>query len=101
MANQKLDTFIYTQNWRLNKNWEIAVPNGTYSVRIVLGDPSAFDSYYKMAIEGVVAVDGAPAANAPWRQGTSIVTVSDGRITLSNPAGAYNNKLCFVDIDQQ
>ncbi|MBA3684973.1 MAG: right-handed parallel beta-helix repeat-containing protein [Planctomycetes bacterium] len=100
-ADQRYDTFIYTQNWGVNKNWEIAVPNGTYSVRVVLGDPSAFDSYYKMAIEGVLAVEGAPAANAPWRQGTSIVTVSDGRITLSNPVGARNNKLCFVDIDQQ
>jgi hypothetical protein len=26
------------------------------------------------------------------------VTVSDGRLTISNAAGASNNKLCFVEI---
>ncbi len=98
--DQRYDTFIYTQLGG-NKNWEMAVPNGTYRVRVVLGDPNYQDSYYKMAVEGVVAVSAAPTAASRIREGTVTVTVADGRLTLSNPAGASNNKLDFVEIAQQ
>ena len=32
--------------------WEIAVPNGIYTVRIVAGDAGDFDSVYRIAAEG-------------------------------------------------
>src|SRR5207249_276764 len=34
-----------------NAFWEIAVPNGTYTVRLVAGDPGFFDSVYKINVE--------------------------------------------------
>jgi hypothetical protein len=78
--------------------WEVAVPDGRYQVRVVSGDPSAFDSVFKLDVEGVRAVDGTPTNANRWVEGTVSVTVTDGRLTLSNGSGASNNKVCFVEI---
>ena len=32
-----------------NAVWEIAVPSGTYTVRIVSGDPDYFDSVFRVS----------------------------------------------------
>jgi hypothetical protein len=74
------------------------VPNGTYSVRVVAGDAASHNSVYRFAVEGVLTVDGTPSATNRWLEGTRTVTVSDGRLTISNAPGASNNKLCFVEI---
>jgi hypothetical protein len=79
--------------------WEIAVPNGPYRVKIVAGDPSFTNGIFKIAAEGQLTVDGAQSTNVRWVEGTRTVTVSDGRLTISNAAGAANNKLVFVEID--
>jgi RHS repeat-associated protein len=79
--------------------WEVAVPNGVYTVRLVAGDPSYYDSVYRIDVEGVRAVDGTPTSTTRWLEGTVVVTVSDGRLTVSNAAGASNNKLSFIEID--
>ena len=78
--------------------WEIAVPEGAYRVRLVAGDPSFTNGSYKVSVEGVVAVTGAPTSDARWLEGTVTVTVDDGRLTIANAVGASNNKLCFVEI---
>jgi hypothetical protein len=81
--------------------WELAVPNGTYSVKVVAGDPSYFDSVYKINAEAVTIVNGTPSSGTRWFEGTASVTVSDGRLTLSNASGSSNNKLCFVEVTSQ
>jgi|GEM_PF-2011093 len=98
--DQRYDTFTHMQK-PVNPNavWEIALPNGTYRVRAVSGDPSYFDSIYRIAVENVLTVNANPTARLKWFDGTQTVTVSDGRLTISNAAGAVNNKLCFVEID--
>ncbi|MBI3972277.1 MAG: hypothetical protein HY332_13410, partial [Chloroflexi bacterium] len=78
--------------------WEVAVPNGTYRVRVVAGDPSHIDSVYRLSVEGVLAVDGTPTSANRWLEGTVSVTVGDGRLTVSNAPGSKNNKICFVEI---
>ena len=50
--DQRFDTLIHTQK-NGTFTWEIEVPNGTYEVRLVAGDPSFFDSVYKVNVEGV------------------------------------------------
>ncbi len=91
--DQRYDTLIHMDAM----TWEIAVPNGTYRVRAVVGDPSHPDVDSKLTIEGVLAVNGLTSLLTPWLQGTVTVTVNDGRLTLGNHAGSYN-KICFVDI---
>ncbi|HYG73816.1 MAG TPA: putative Ig domain-containing protein [Planctomycetota bacterium] len=78
--------------------WELAVPNGDYTVRIVAGDPSNIDSIYKISAEGVLIVNATPTTTQRWVDATGTVSVSDGKLTIANAAGARNNKICFAEI---
>jgi glucose/arabinose dehydrogenase len=99
--DQRFDTLNHMQKAsNPTARWEIAVPNGTYRVRIVAGDPAFFDGAFRIAAEGVLVVNGNPSATAPWVDSTANVTVSDGRLTLSSATGATNNKVCFVELTQ-
>jgi hypothetical protein len=93
------DTLIHLQKPSLpDAVWEIALPNGTYTVHAVSGDPGYFDSRFDVRAEGQPLVSGTPTSAARFVEGMATVTVSDGRLTLSNGPNAQNNKLCFVDI---
>jgi len=78
-------------------SWKIALPNGTYSVRVVLGDPSDTTSKYRLRV-GSVAVVGQATVLAPWIEKTVTVSVTNGRLTLSSPAGAQRTKINAIDI---
>jgi hypothetical protein len=43
-------------------------------------------------------VSGTTTGQQRWLGGTATVTLSDGRLTISNAAGADSNKICFVEI---
>jgi len=96
--DQRYDTLNHMQKPGGATSWELALPNGQYSVRVVSGDPSNFDGYYSITAEGVVVIDGQPDAASLWFDATVEVTVADGRLTLANNTGATNNKLCFVEV---
>lgn len=95
--DRRYDTLIFTQKYGAYF-WEMAVPNGTYQVRIVSGDASYYGFTYQTEVEGVTVVSGTSSSAAPWVEGTRLITVSDGRLTVRNGAGATNNKLCFIEI---
>lgn len=80
-------------------SWEIAVPNGAYAVTVAVGDAgTATDSAHYANIEdqnGVAAFK--PTAAVRHATATRVVTVTDGRLTLSPRAGA-NSKFHYVDI---
>ena len=97
--DQRYDTLAYLQKpSNPDAVWEIAVPNGTYLVRAVAGDPAYFESTYRIAVEGVLTVSGTSSSASRWIEGTATVTVSDGRITIRSEPGAFANKICFVEI---
>jgi len=97
--DQRYDTLAYMQRApNADASWEIAVPNATYVVHAVAGDAAYFDASYGILVEGVLTVNGTSNSASRWVEGTSTVTVSDGRITIRNAAGATANKICFVDI---
>jgi hypothetical protein len=97
--DQCYDTLIHSQKpSNPNAIWELAVPNGSYTVRLVAGDPSYFDSIYKINVESVLMVNGTPSATRKWFEGTQTVNVSDGRLTVSSATGSSNNKLCFIHV---
>jgi hypothetical protein len=85
--DQQHDTLIHTQLFG-TRIWELAVPNGSYSVHIVAGDPSFTDSVYKFNAEGQLALSGTPSGANHWIEGTKTVIVSDGRLTIANAAMA-------------
>jgi len=74
------------------------VPSGAYDVRLVAGDPSYFDSVYKFAIENVAATSGTPTSSNRFFDSTVRVNVNDGKLTISNASGSWNNKIAFVEI---
>jgi glucose/arabinose dehydrogenase len=97
--DQRYDTMMYLQRpANPDAVWEIALPNGRYLVRVVSGDAAYFEGVFRTTVEGVLTVNGSPSSAARWVEGTSVVTVSDGRLTLRSGSGAVNNKLCFVKI---
>jgi glucose/arabinose dehydrogenase len=97
--DQRYDTLNHMQKpSNANARWEIAVPSGSYEVKVVMGDPGHFDSTFRLAAEGRQIVNGAPTSANRFVEATATVTVSDGRLTLTNAAGAVNNKINFVDI---
>lgn len=100
--DQRYDTLNHLQkSGNPDAVWEIAVPNGSYVVRVVSGDAAYYDSVFRTSVEGVLTVNGTPTSSARWVEGTSTVIVSDGRLTLRSAAGASNNKVCFIEITSQ
>jgi hypothetical protein len=81
--------------------WEIAVSNRQYIVRVVSGDATFFDSIYRTTVEGILTVNGTPTSAARWVEGVSLVSVTNGRLTVRSATGAHFNKICFIDITPQ
>ncbi|MBA3709023.1 MAG: carbohydrate-binding protein [Planctomycetes bacterium] len=101
VADQRIDTIVLMQaSTNPNARWEIAVPNGTYSVHVACGDPSYFDGNFALQVEGAMTVTGRATSAAPIREGTVTVQVADGRLTLTNGSGSYNTKICYIEIQQ-
>jgi hypothetical protein len=97
--DERYDTFNHWQKpLPAGRVWEIELPNGRYSVHAVVGEPSNQDSVYDLQVEGVTIAKGTPDAIIRFFEGTGTVTVTDGRLSLSNGPTAANNKVCFVDI---
>ena len=94
----RYDTYNHMQKNGANRRWEIALPNGLYTVRLVAGDADATDSVHRMNLEGQLALAGTPSGDVRWFRSTVNVLVSDGRLTLTNAPGAQNNKIAFIDI---
>ncbi len=83
--------------------WEMAVPNGTYSVAVSTGDSNSVDSEAWLNIEGQNAIaefvpTGANGAATHWASATRTVSVTDGRLTVS-PEGGVNTKINWVTLD--
>jgi hypothetical protein len=99
-ADQVHDTLIPMYDVP-GRRWEIAVPNGLYSVKIVSGDPTTTNDQYKIDIEGTLAINGNQTTGARWLENTVTVNVTDGHLTLTNATGNVNkNKVCSLEINQ-
>ncbi len=96
------ETFAYFEHTRRPKapQWEIAVPNGAYRVRLLSGDAQSYDSVFAVDAESALALEGIPDKNKRWVESVKDVVVKDGRLTLSsNPTGS-KNKINAVEITE-
>jgi uncharacterized protein (TIGR03382 family) len=92
------DTFIHMQKGVPDARWEIAVPDGTYDVHLVSGDPMNFDSDFQINVEDKLCISGVPTPDMPWYDNTVRVIVADGLLTVSNAPTGMNNKVDFIEI---
>jgi glucose/arabinose dehydrogenase len=80
-SDQRLDTLIH---FHAGGSWEVAIPNGTYDVKIAVGDPSNASTPV-LKVEGVFFWGAGGwvtyPANMPQTK-TMTITVNDGRLTL-------------------
>jgi hypothetical protein len=79
--------------------WEAAVPAGSYTVTVAVGDAgTAVDSVHWANVEDQNAIAGfVPTAAVKFATATRTVRVTDGKLTLS-PAGGTNTKVDYIDI---
>jgi glucose/arabinose dehydrogenase len=92
--DQRFDTGIEPGG----RKWDMAVPNGTYSVFILGGDLNDPVGTYNVAVEGVPALVGKTNSVSPWIGKTVQVTVVDNTLSVVPLAGNKNWKLSFIQI---
>lgn len=92
--DQRFDTGITPGG----RKWEIAVPNGTYSVFLLGGDPNDPVGTYNVGVENVPTLVGQTNAQSPWIGKTVQVTVSDNTLTVAPLPGSVNHKISFIQI---
>jgi hypothetical protein len=95
--DQRYDTFAQMQVGG-NFTWELAVPVGTYNVRLSMGDPVSNDAFYHLFAEGRQMVNGVPSTAQRWIGANNVVNVTDGRLTITSGANAVNNKINFIEV---
>lgn len=98
--NQAYDTvtFFKDTNASATRTWEIALPNGSYNVKIVAGDP-CYDTGPQITAEGVTILSGNATISNRWITGTKTITISDGRLTLSAKSGSTSRTpINFIEI---
>ncbi len=80
--------------------WEMAVPNGAYTVTVAVGDAAtAVDSSNWINVENQNSIASfVPTSTNKFATVTRFVVVSDGRLTIS-PLSGTNTKIAYVDID--
>lgn len=99
---QRLDTLVHMQPLAASGgaagSWEIALPDGQYTVTVGVGDPSYTDSTHALQVEGVAAITGfEPSATTRFATASRHVTLTDGRLTVS-ATGGTNTKLAYLEI---
>jgi hypothetical protein len=97
-TDPRYDRLIYMQN-NGDRVWAIAVPDGTFDIHIVSGDPSAVDSIYQVDIQGVLAVSGGVRQGHQYQEAWREVTITGGYLFISPGTGSRNDKLNFIEIN--
>jgi Fibronectin type III domain len=83
-----------------NRTWEIELPNGQYNVRLTSGDPgNSWQIKLHSLVEGQEIVNFQPTNQQSFATGTlNNVSVTDGRLTITNGSTALNNRITHVEI---
>jgi hypothetical protein len=99
--DQRYDTLNHLQQAGGDKIWEIELPNGTYNLFLVCGDPSYTDQTNNFDVEGVIVEDpdGQAGTGFDFDEFNVTVVLSDGRLTIKPGPGSENCKINFVDIE--
>ena len=68
--------------------WEIAIPDGTYQVDVLAGDPKSSAGRNTLEVNGAVVINAKVTRTAKWAEASSQFTVSDGApLAITVPRG--------------
>lgn len=96
--NQAYDTFIALRDGSgSNRTWEIALPSGSYTVRLVSGDATSNMSPVVRA-EGSTFLSGTTTASKRFIDVTKTISVTDGRLTLTNGSTTSKSAINLIEI---
>lgn len=102
---KELDTFVRLQPTAGDAAvaWSIALPNGTYPVVVVSGDPLSTEHTNHLVIGGTAVTDPDPAGAAGYTQGdfdgyVVQVTVTNGFLDIAGDSGSLDPTVCLVEI---
>jgi fibronectin type 3 domain-containing protein len=94
-SNQLLDTLVHM---RSGSNWSINIPNGSYSVKVSVGD-SQYATTNTVNINGVNYWTGLGLGANTFATKTMTVTVANGKLVLNNGASAdMSTRLNYIEI---
>src|SRR5690606_31908685 len=84
-------------------SWSIALPNGSYPVIVVCGDPLSTQQTNDLTLNGIALTDPDPATAPGYTQGDCDgyavqATETNGVLTLDVDGTALDPKLCFIEI---
>ena len=96
-ADIRFDTFALLEKQGRGSSWQIALPNGAYSVEVAAGAPGVGGRYSVIA-DGVTLIDGRAAGRNPWIDATRTVAVSDGLLTVTAGKHGSPTRLDFIRI---
>jgi hypothetical protein len=71
--------------------WEIAVPSGTYKIRVVVGDPSYTDVISKLTVERTLTIHCSTSSSARWLHGTATVSFFASAPITAAPVRGFTN----------
>ena len=94
--DQRYDTF----NRISSTTWSLAVPNGRYVVKLVCGDAYNSNATYRVMAEGEMVVDGKATNTNRWVNGSAVIDVTDGKLTVHNAPGETRNQVNFIEVYQ-
>lgn len=98
-VDERFDSFARVD---AGDEWSIQVPNGTYAVALVSGDPQfaggAGSQRHVWTVNDQPTMDADPLADYPWGEGITYVEVTDGLITLRADEKGLNNSLSWVRV---
>jgi hypothetical protein len=81
-------------------NWSIDLPNGTYSVKVSVGD-SQYATTHTVSVNGVSFFNNQATAVNTFANKTLSVTVTNGKLTLTNGASAdMATRLNYIEIQK-
>lgn len=83
-----------------SRTWAIALANGTYAVTVAVGDAGSNDSNNTVTVEGESYWTALQLDNDDFAQQTKLVTVSDGRLTMTVASGSatFPAAVNFIEI---
>lgn len=98
-VDERYDNFASVE---VGDTWSIEVPNGTYAVAIVSGDPefqgSLSDANHIWNLNGNRILRAQPLPTYPWGDAAVFIEVTDNRITLEAAEGSLNNSLSWLRV---